>query len=583
MALKTPEEFVQSIADLHLQIYLFGEKIDDYVDHPVIRPSINCIAMTYELAAQPEYEDLMLATSHLTGKKVNRFTHIHQSTDDLSKKVKMQRLLGQKTGSCFQRCVGMDAINALYSVTYETDQARGTQYHERFRRYVRYLQDNDLVADGAMTDPKGDRGLAPHQQPDPDVYVHIVERRDDGIVVRGAKAHQTGACNSHEIIVMPTVAMREGDEDFAVSFSCPANAEGVYYIYGRQSCDTRKLEGNDLDVGNAQFGGQEALMVFDDVFVPWDRVYLCGEIEFSGALVERFAGFHRQSYGGCKVGVGDVLIGAAATAADMNGVARASHIKDKLIEMTHLNETLFSCGLACSYEGVKMPAGNYQIDMLLANVCKQNVTRFPYEIARLAEDIAGGLMVTMPSAQDLADEKIGPIVEKYLVGQCDTPDHRPPAHPAPRREPHAGHRGRRLPHREHARRRLAAGAAHHDRAPVQHRAQEGPGQGAGRRRQAVGQGQGQGAHGGGRRLTMSRERQEAAGAAREGRLLRRLQPAHRPRRRRRRAAAGLAAQCGAGRPPLERPPPSCPTSTQARAAPCTSAAAPGPAPQTTCW
>ncbi len=420
MPLKTPEQFVQSLADLDLQIYLFGDKVEDWVNHPVIRPSINCIAMTYELARQPEYEDLMLATSHLTGEKVNRFTHIHQSTEDLVKKVKMQRLLGQKTGSCFQRCVGMDAINALYSVTYECDQARGTQYHARFKDYVKYLQENDLVADGAMTDPKGDRSLPPHQQPDPDMYVHVVERRDDGIVVRGAKAHQTGACNSHEIIVMPTIAMREGDEDFAVSFSCPADAPGVFYIYGRQSCDTRKLEGNELDVGNAQFGGQEALMVFDDVFVPWERVYLCGEIEFSGALVERFAGFHRQSYGGCKVGVGDVLIGAAALAAEMNGVQKASHIKDKLIEMTHLNETLFSCGIACSAEGSRMPAGNYQIDML-ANVCKQNITRFPYEIARLAEDIAGGLMVTMPSAQDLADEKIGPIVEKFLVGQCDTP------------------------------------------------------------------------------------------------------------------------------------------------------------------
>ncbi len=421
MPLKTPEEFVQSLADLDLQIYLFGDKVDDWVNHPVIRPSINCIAMTYELARQPEYEDLMLATSHLTGEKVNRFTHIHQSTEDLVKKVKMQRLLGQKTGSCFQRCVGMDAINALYSVTYECDQARGTGYHARFKDYVKFLQENDLVADGAMTDPKGDRSLPPHQQPDLDMYVRIVERRDDGIVVRGAKAHQTGACNSHEIIVMPTIAMREGDEDFAVSFSCPADAPGVFYIYGRQSCDTRKLEGNELDVGNAQYGGQEALMVFDDVFVPWERVYLCGEVEFSGALVERFAGFHRQSYGGCKSGVGDVLIGAAAVAAEMNGVQKASHIKDKLIEMTHLNETLYSCGVACSAEGSRMPAGNYQIDMLLANVCKQNVTRFPYEIARLAEDIAGGLMVTMPSAQDLADEKIGPIVEKFLVGQCDTP------------------------------------------------------------------------------------------------------------------------------------------------------------------
>jgi 4-hydroxybutyryl-CoA dehydratase/vinylacetyl-CoA-Delta-isomerase len=421
MALKTPEEFVQSIADLKLEIYLFGEKVDDYVNHPLIRPSINCIAMTYELARKPEYEELMLATSHLTGAKVNRFTHIHQSVDDLVKKVKMQRLLGQKTGSCFQRCVGMDAINALYSVTYECDQAKGTDYHEKFKKYVQYLQESDLVADGAMTDPKGDRGLPPHQQPDPDVYVRIVERRDDGIVVRGAKAHQTGACNSHEIIVMPTVAMREGDEDYAVSFSVPANAPGVFYIYGRQSCDTRKVEENVLDVGNAQYGGQEALMVFDDVFVPWDRVYMAGEIEFSGALVERFAGFHRQSYGGCKSGVGDVLIGAAALAADMNGVAKASHIKDKLIEMNHLNETLYACGVACSAEGSRMPAGNYQIDMLLANVCKQNVTRFPYEIARLAEDLAGGIMVTMPSAQDLFGEKTGPWVEKLMVGQCDTP------------------------------------------------------------------------------------------------------------------------------------------------------------------
>ncbi len=421
MALKTPQEFIDSIAALDLEIYLFGEKVDDYTNNPIIRPSLNSMAMTYELAQYPEYEDLMLATSHLTGKKVNRFTHIHQSTEDLVKKVKMQRLLGQKTGACFQRCVGMDAINALWSVTFDCDKAKGTGYHAKFREYVRFLQENDLVADGAMTDPKGDRSKSPSQQADPDLYLHIVERRDDGIVVRGAKAHQTGACNSHEIVVMPTIAMREGDEDYAVAFSTPSNAPGIFYIYGRQSSDTRKLEDNELDVGNRRYGGHEALMVFEDVFVPWDRVYMCGEIEFSGSLVERFAGFHRQSYGGCKVGVGDVLIGAAALAAEYNGAAKASHVKDKLIEMTHLNETLFSCGVACSAEGHRTPAGSYEIDMLLANVCKQNVTRFPYEIARLAEDLAGGIMVTMPSEQDLFSEKIGPVVEKYMAGTCDVP------------------------------------------------------------------------------------------------------------------------------------------------------------------
>jgi len=421
MTLKTPEEYIQSIADLDLEIYLFGERVEDYTEHPIIRPSLNCLAMTYELAGRPEYEDLMLATSNLTGAKVNRFTHIHQSVDDLIKKVKMQRLLGQKTGSCFQRCVGMDGINAVWSVTFEIDQARGTEYHRRFRDYVRYLQENDLVADGAMTDTKGDRGLSPAQQADPDLYLHIVERRDDGIVVRGAKAHQTGACNSHEILVMPTIAMREGDEDYAVSFATPSNAPGVVYIYGRQSCDTRKLEDNDLDVGNKRFGGQEALIVFNDVFVPWERVFMAGEIEFSGALVERFAGYHRQSYGGCKVGVGDVLIGAAALAADYNGAAKASHIKDKLIEMTHLNETLYSCGIACSCEGHQTTAGNYEIDLLLANVCKQNVTRFPYEIARLAEDLAGGLLVTMPSEKDFLSDKVGFWCDKYFVGQSEVP------------------------------------------------------------------------------------------------------------------------------------------------------------------
>jgi len=421
MALKTPEEYIQSIADLGLRIYIFGEEVEDYTDHPIIRPSLNCLATTYELAGMPEYQDLMLATSHLSGEKVNRFAHIHQSTEDLVKKVKMQRLLGQKTGSCFQRCVGMDALNAVYSVTYETDQAKGTAYHRRFRDYVRFVQDNDLTVDGAMTDPKGDRSLPPHKQTDPDMYVHVVERRDDGIVVRGAKAHQTGACNSHEVLVMPTIAMREGDEDYAVCFSTPANAEGIFYIYGRQSCDTRKLEGTELDVGNKRYGGQEALMVFEDVFVPWERVYMDGEIEFSGLLVERFAGYHRQSYGGCKVGVGDVLIGAAALAAEYNGVAKASHIKDKLVEMNHLNETLYSCGIACSAEGFCTAAGNYQSDLLLSNVCKQNITRFPYEITRLAEDIAGGLMVTMPSESDFSDEKLGPIVQKYFAGSCDAP------------------------------------------------------------------------------------------------------------------------------------------------------------------
>lgn len=423
--MKTGQQYEESLRKMKFKVYVQGELVECPVDHPIIRPSMNSVKATYELAEKPEYQDLMTATSHLSGKKINRFTHLHQSTDDLVKKVKMQRLLGQKTAACFQRCVGMDAINAIDSTTFEMDQKLGTDYHKRFIKFLERMQEEDWIVDGAMTDPKGDRGLSPSKQADPDLFLRVVERREDGIVVRGAKAHQTGAINSHWILTMPTIAMGPEDADYALSFVCPADEEGVLYIYGRQSCDTRKLEEGDIDVGNSTYGGQEALMIFDDVFIPWENVLMCGEYEFSGMLVERFAGYHRQSYGGCKVGVGDVLIGAAALAADFNGVAKASHLKDKLIEMIHLNETLYACGIACSSEGHQTASGNYLINLLLANVCKQNVTRFPYEIARLAEDIAGGLMVTQPSEKDLKHPEIGKYVDKYFKGVASVPtEHR---------------------------------------------------------------------------------------------------------------------------------------------------------------
>ncbi len=421
MPMMTSEQYVESLRKMKLRVYMFGKLVENPVDHPIIRPSLNSVAMTYTLAQMDEYKDIMTAVSNLTGERINRFCHLHQSPADLVMKVKMQRLMGQKTAACFQRCVGMDAFNAIYSTTFEMDKKHGTEYHKRFVNYLKMVQENDWTVDGAMTDPKGDRGLSPSQQKDPDMFVHIVEKRADGIVVRGAKAHQTGAVNSHEHLIMPTISMKEEDKAYAVSFAIPSDAEGVFMIYGRQSCDTRKMEGTSIDVGNSLFGGHEALVIFDNVFIPWERVFMCEEYDFSGMMVERFAGYHRQSYGGCKVGVGDVLIGAAALAADYNGAAKASHVKDKLIEMLHLNETLYACGIACSAEGTKTQAGNYQIDLLLANVCKQNVTRYPYEIARLAEDIAGGIMVTMPSEADFRSPEVGKYVEKYLRGVDSVP------------------------------------------------------------------------------------------------------------------------------------------------------------------
>ncbi len=416
--MKTAAQYEESLRKQNLVVYMFGKKVENVVDDPIIRPSMNAVAKTYEMAGRPEFEDLMTATSHLTGEKINRFTHIHQSAEDLVKKTKMSRLMGAHTGCCFQRCVGTDSMNALSMTTFDIDTKYGTEYNKRFLKFLEYVQEEDLVCDGAMTDPKGDRSLPPHQQADPDMFLRVVEEKSDGIIVRGAKAHQTGAVNSHEIIIMPTISMREEDKDYAVSFAVPSDTEGISYIMGRQSCDLRKLEEGNIDQGNQLFGGHEALVIFDDVFVPWERVFMYKEYDFAGQLVEQFASYHRQSYA-CKAGVGDVLIGATQTAAEYNGAQKASHIKDKIIEMNHLNETLFCGSLACACEGHAEPSGTYLVNVLLANVCKQNVTRFPYEIARLAQDIAGGLMVTLPSEKDYRSQETGKWVKKYLKGDAN--------------------------------------------------------------------------------------------------------------------------------------------------------------------
>jgi len=419
----TGEQYRESLRRLKPEIYYMGEKIKSVADHPAFMPHVNAAALTYEMALAPEFEELLSTTSHLTGEKINRYTHIHHSHDDLVKKVKMLRALGQQTGSCFQRCVGHDGLNSVYSITYEIDQKMGTDYHKRLVNLLKEVQSKDLMISGAMTDVKGDRRLSPSQQKDPDLYVHMVEKKKDGIVVSGAKAHITGAVNSHGHLVMPTAAMKAEDAGYAVCFYVPVDAPGVIHIFGRQTNDTRKCDGCFLDQGNVDYGivGGEALIVFDKVFVPWERVFMCGEYEFAYELVERFATAHRQNYGGCKTGMADTLIGASYALAQAQGTDRASHIRDKLVEMVHLTETLYCCSIACSCQGYALPAGSYMADSLLANVTKLNVTRHVYEIARLAQDIAGGILATAPSEMDWKDPRVGKYVDKYMKGVADIP------------------------------------------------------------------------------------------------------------------------------------------------------------------
>ena len=414
--IKDGKDYIQSLRGRGLKVWLFGEQVTEPVDHPMIRPSINAVARTYDLAI--EKPELASVISPFTGERVSRFLHVCTSAEDLVAQNKMQRRLGQLTGTCFQRCVGMDAFNALYSTTFELDQSHGTDYHQRLKDFLTLMHRGNYVVGGAMTDVKGDRGKAPHEQSDPDLFVRIVRRDETGVWISGAKAHQTGCINSHYMVVMPTMRLGPDDRDYAVIGAVPVDADGITYIYGRQSCDTRSMEAGDIDSGNAQFGGQEAMVIFDEVFIPKQRLFMDGETDFAAMLVQRFTTYHRRSYV-CKTGLGDVLAGAAAQIVEMNGVEKASHVKDKIVQMTHLNETIYGTGIAASYQGYATASGAYIADEMLANVCKHHVTKLPYELARIAQDLAGGLVATLPSEQDLNHPEIGALLRKYLKGRED--------------------------------------------------------------------------------------------------------------------------------------------------------------------
>jgi 4-hydroxybutyryl-CoA dehydratase/vinylacetyl-CoA-Delta-isomerase len=403
--MRTPAAYLDSLRRRNLELWVDGERVADPVDHPKVRPAIESIAATFALACDPATADLATAHSDLVGRRVNRFTHLFTDPADLVRKIELQRVLGRLTGTCFQRCVGMDGINALFLATWEA----GPDAHARFLAWLRGVQERDEVVAGAMTDPKGDRSKRPADQPD--AFVRVVARRDDGIVIRGAKLHITGAANSHQVLVMPGQALRKGEEDFALACALPVDAPGVVMVLGKQPSDERK---GTIDAGNARYGGQECVIVFDDVFVPAENVFLDGQIGPCAALLEAFAGFHRASYGGCKPGNLDVLLGAAAGLAEEHGVRDKAAVRDKLVEMAHLTETIHGVGLAASARSTRHASGIWQVDALLANVCKQNVTRLPYEIVRIAEDLAGGLVATMPSLADREHPRLGPLLERAL-------------------------------------------------------------------------------------------------------------------------------------------------------------------------
>jgi 4-hydroxybutyryl-CoA dehydratase/vinylacetyl-CoA-Delta-isomerase len=419
MGLMTKAEYIESLRRLKPTVYMFGEKIENVVDNPRLRAGIEATGATYELAETPAYRDLIVTHSTLTDEPVNRFNKPPESVEDLVARVKINRLLGRRVGTCFQRCTGLDCMVALSVTTYDVDRKYGTGYHQRFTNFLKVMQKNDLTANAGVTDVKGDRNLAPKDQPDKDVYLHVVEKRDDGIVVRGAKCHQTGSLSAHEIIVLPTRALRKGEEEFAVAFAVPSDTAGVIHVVGRSSLDMREQEG--CDCGNQRYSKYAPTVIFDNVFVPWERVFLCGEWEFAADLVAYFSAFHRQSHGGCKSGKIDCMVGAALTMMEYNGTEKVSHHKEKVTDMIHRAETLYGCSLAASYEGSRTPSGTYFIDPVLANASKIHEGKEMAEATRLMIDIAGGFVADLPSDRDFDHPTVGPLLKKYLKGAEQTP------------------------------------------------------------------------------------------------------------------------------------------------------------------
>jgi 4-hydroxybutyryl-CoA dehydratase/vinylacetyl-CoA-Delta-isomerase len=413
MALKSKQEYVQSIKRLKSEAYMRGERIQDVTQNAFTRLALEGIGEIYALSRQPNHQNLLTRTGE-SGAQVSAYCSIHRSKEDLVNRVRAARFICQWTGVCTaSRCCGWDALNALWNCTYEMDAQLGTEYHKRLQRYIAMVQGKDLTCAGALTDPKGNRSLKPKHQPDKDVYLRVVDQNKKGIVVRGAKSMIGGAIGSHEIIVQPGTGFTEAEKDHAVAFAVPMNAEGVIQVVNTQPGGERKLE-RGFDKGNVNFGSSESLVVFDDVFVPNERIFMNGEHEFAVDVVAKFVLLHRMVLGGCLAGCGDVLTGAGALLAEYNGLSR--QLSDRLTEMTYLSEALYSQALGAAHEGQPTPSGAWFPDPLLANVTKISVTRLPYEVQKIAEDIGGGMISCMPSELDLRNSKVGPLVEKYYRG-----------------------------------------------------------------------------------------------------------------------------------------------------------------------
>jgi 4-hydroxybutyryl-CoA dehydratase / vinylacetyl-CoA-Delta-isomerase len=415
MALKTATEYKESLRKMRPNVYKFGKLIEDVTTHPATKSTVEGHAQVYAAQHDEKRQEIVTTISGLTGEKISRYLSIIGSVDDMLANSKMKRLMFNLTGTCTGgRCVGWNSINAMWAATYDIDKEYGTDYHQRLKDWLVDAQKRDICISGALTDPKGDRTKLPSEQDDPDMNLHLVEMREDGIVVKGAKVMICGVAASHEIFVLPGAGYKESDKDWAISFVIPRDTEGLTIVETRRPSDTREEE-EGFDIPVKKGGITQAYLFFENVFVPKERVFMCGEYKYSLNAVLNFIMPYRAAIGGCVAGQGDVKIGGAILLARANGLSSKA-FADKLTKMVINNETTYGMGIAASALGKKHPSGVWQPDPVMANVNKVYVATLPYETSLLAQEIAGGIAETgcMPSWMDFNDKKYGHLVKKYL-------------------------------------------------------------------------------------------------------------------------------------------------------------------------
>ena len=397
------------------RVFINGEQVESVADDPRLLPGINGVGVTYDFAHDEAHKDLLTAVQTSSGRLVNRMLHINDGSDDLLKKLEAVRLVCKVSG-CAQRYLSHDALNAIFQATKRTDEAHATQYHDRFMRYLHEVQEKDLTLGVAMTDAKGDRSLRAGEQPIQDVYVHIKERRADGLVISGIKSIVTGAPYMHEFLVMPCRTHRSEDSDFAVCCALPIDAEGITIIAkpaGRPGEEAAKFSN--------KYGQSTGVVIFEDVFVPNDRVFLAGETEEGGFLTTSYATHHRHSCIGARAGFGDLLIGAGATMVKANGldVDRHSHIRDAMVDLITITESFYACGVAASIYCEEDPAGNVMPDKVYSNIGKLLLATKIYDMHKLAHYVSGGLIVALPGPDEDHNPETKASLDAVFSGRAD--------------------------------------------------------------------------------------------------------------------------------------------------------------------